>query len=263
LEIAMTIAPSFIHAPGCTCSAESPSYAAQPSAHYDSHMLDLYRAVFETRAAVASFDAAHPNGWDFADCNAPSPNEWEAFRAATLAAETAQASLVDALATAMHGAQPDGSFVTRQSTHVASGHYIHTLHAPGKGGPLVEAQDGERFGGPTYLRALRTREEARAIRETERTRNREAQALYAVRRRAARVALMHGKALPYSPGQEFGSVRIPSGDHVSARGALRAAGLTREAAEKLLSESWERLGLSYDSYRDDLRLTLRGVEVST
>lgn len=38
--------------------------------------------------------------------------------------------------------------------------------------------------------------------------------------------------------------------------------LSRETAAKLLAESWERLGLSYDSYRRGLRLTLLGVKMS-
>jgi len=182
------------------------------------------------------------------------------YHAAEQAEHASTAALAEALAAAPWGAQPDGSFVTRQSTGVASGRYIHTLHAPAKQGPLAEAQDGERFGSGAYLRALRTREEARAIRDAMRASAREREMRYLETRKRAADALLDGSSLLYVPGQEWGYIRLLTGEYVSARGVLRAAGLTREEAERLLSESWERLGVSYDSGGRGLRLSLRGVQ---
>jgi hypothetical protein len=251
-----------------------------PRDHRDYHLLvrwgdakitetyahDARQALASSRAAR---DAAGWNGWDHIGCSCASCEHDRRLVDASIEADKTAAEAGDLLARVLQaaswGAQPDGSFVTRHTAYsVASGRYVHTLHAPAKQGPLAEARDPESWAsyqaGAIHLTALRTREEARAIRETERARNRREQEEYAGARRAAAVGLRNGRSLPYVPGQEYGAVRTPHGVAVSARGALVAAGLTREQATALLSIDVGGLDDGYP--HRSLRLSLRGIEVT-
>jgi len=159
--------------------------------------------------------------------------EDDALRAAFNAAEKAEhdsiADLCAAVRAAEWGPQPDGSFVARHASQIGRMPDVHTLHAPAKQGPLCEVRDHERGPG-SRLVALRTREEARAIRAVERAANATRQAVYEANRQEAGAILRRGGTLPYCPGQEYGFVEIPSGARVAARGALIASGMTREEA---------------------------------
>jgi hypothetical protein len=142
---------------------------------------------------------------------------------------------VEALSAALQhapwGAQPEGSFITRRSRWIASSAHVSTLHAPGKQGPLAEVADDERGDGCSLV-ALRTREEARAIREAERARNR-------ARAETGRAVLIEvdaglraGRTYRYSPGQRWGTLCVREGvygyedaAYVAALPALRRAGV--------------------------------------
>ncbi len=145
----------------------------------------------------------------------------------------ARDALAEALSLASWGSQPDGSFVTRHSLGIASGRYVHTLHAPNKRGPLAQAVDAERTDR-VYLRELREREEAWAHRLAEKEMWRTRAAAYEARRLEAGRLLGEEHALEYTPGQEGGSVWLSGKVAVSARGALRAYGYSREVAEERL-----------------------------
>ena len=158
----------------------------------------------------------------------------EAFIAAFDAEECAQAALVAALAKAEWGAQPDGSFVTRSSA-VASTRYTRTLHAPGRGGPLAAVEDWERGQGASLV-ALRTHDEARAIRDAEKRRAREAATQYTALCAEVDAAVAAGAWLWYVPGQEHGTLALRRAEcdewglalgatppKVSARGVCRRA----------------------------------------
>lgn len=308
-----------------------------PCDHRDYHLIRLYEAALRLKgagaAAWAQVEAVRASqrerpSFDAWNKSQAEKNEDDTACAAHEAAERSEREAANILAIALQaapwGAQPDGSFVTRQTAHqVASGRYVHTLHAPCKQGPIAEALDPESWvayqSGEVHLTALRTREEARLLREEEREKACVAQLAYDARRKRAGDELRDGKSLPYVPGQERGTVAVPvlpetleAIDHaatqlesgfpievvivglpvearrevlvafwaamplhsegfaerlrrqarqspVSAVGALRSAGLTRNEAEHLLDESQERLGLSYES-SGGLVLTLRGVE---
>lgn len=175
-----------------------------------------------------------------------------AYRAASLVELDVNAALLAALASAPWGTQPDGSFVTQRSC-AAWNHthgYVYTLHAPGKGGPLVEALCHRR-GDAGRITELRTAQEARKIREAERRLARMHLAKYEAARLAAGRRLRKGLPLEYRAGQEWGTVTLPvhvrdvGGSIVSARGALRAAGLGRTEVEALLgqhADAWAERG---------------------
>jgi hypothetical protein len=258
-----------------------------PNAHRDYHVLALYCEAVRLRGSAGTAWAAVEDarrrrgadpattgydGWSPAEREAwdrglasAEALEWIAGEDARLCyehtlSEREEARSTEALAAALQrvpwGAQPDGSFVTRQTRWIASSACVSTLHAPGKQGPLAEAVDDERGGGVS-LRVLRTRAEALAVRATEKRAGRENAAAYALRLRAAGVHIRR-RGLPFTPGQEYGYVRLPSGDTVSARGALRAAGLSREAATALLDAFYALPGEEQSG--GGLCLTLRGVE---
>lgn len=251
---------SYIHVPGCSCSTD---YAAQlsaarhaeverigsavgaawdhavrcipdgsclawldrhegwPADHRDYHLMDLWRAALEDWQAecteAGEMDLSLPLSWT---------------------------RLQDALAAAPHGAQPDGSFITRQTIYqIASGRYVHALHAPGKGGPIAEYSDAIPYQRSASL-TMRTRSAARAIREAERARGREAQAEYSVLLDRVAAALRTHPA-EYDPGQKGGAFTVEFFTHalvgtgiervrVSAPGALRRADLVGGEVERAL-----------------------------
>ena len=156
----------------------------------------------------------------------------DAFHAADKAEHDSIVDLCAAVQAAEWGQQPDGSFVSRTSVTCGGWQHHHVLHAPAKQGPLCEVRDYERGNG-CRLVALRTREEAREIAIALRCDNRDAERVYAALRRRAGEILRAGGALPFCPGQEYGTLQIHE-RYVSARGALVAAGLTKEAAIDLL-----------------------------
>jgi hypothetical protein len=278
--------------PGCGVSA------GWPGAHRDYHILRLWEAAMVLKGAgatswaaveaarearssetlcspaeVAAVDALARGVYSRTEAlDAVAAEDGalcEAHRAAEQAERDATERLALALQQASWGAQPDGSFLTRRSTHIASGRYEHMLHAPARQGPLVEARDDERGCG-VRLVAIRTRVEAQAVRAQERASNREKDRGYTLRLQAAKLMLQHGDALPYESSQAYGTVRLPSGAVVSARGALQAVGLTKAEATALIVEGAalivEADGHAADgayipvSERPRLRLSLRGVE---
>ncbi len=146
---------------GC-CLAWAAGDGGWPGDRRDYHLIQLYRTALAQRgsgaagwAAVERYRARRRergdfNGYDHAHVTvegcAPCEKDarlCETARSVEQAEQHAQDVLAAALAAAPHGAQPDGSFVTRRSTSVASGRYVHTLHAPAKQGPLVSARDAE------------------------------------------------------------------------------------------------------------------------
>lgn len=152
-----------------------------------------------------------------------------AFHAADKAEHDSISDLCAAIRAAAWGQQPDGSFVTRTSVTCGGWQMHHTLHAPCKQGPIVEVRDHERGPGSTLV-AFRPLAEAREIRAVQRAAAKTAQAVYEADRQAAAAHLRRGGMLHYCAGQEYGFVEAPSGRRISARGALVAAGLTREEA---------------------------------
>lgn len=188
--------------------------------------LALHHAAIAAKTAVASF--VFDRSLD-GDAKIAERARWDA--AITRERETREA-LAAALHGAAWGAQPDGSFVTRESLTCGGMAARTTLHAPAKQGPLAVVEDHERDDDYT-LTVLRTREEAREIRDVERCQNRDAERMYAALRRCAGMVLRDGGELPYCSGQKFGSVTIHD-RQVSARGALVAAGMTKFEAEALL-----------------------------
>lgn len=227
--------------------------------------VEAYRSERRTRGDFDAYDHAHPNSAGCAPCE-EDDRLCAASRDAAQTEQHAQNVLAAALALASHGAQPDGSFVTRQSTHIASGRYVHTLHAPGRGGPLVEAQDAEGWtdylAGVVHLKAFRTTAEARAIREEERRAARQGQERYDVLLVAAATMLAERYRLPYRPGQKWGTVAVRDG-HVSALGALRVAcklsGLHDPKHAEQLLETWTRAGLD-DGSAAGLTLGIDGID---
>jgi len=249
----------YLHAPGCTCftdpegrakiaddrapwgSRSGAAVAVPPGScpgwlaidgggwpcdHADHHLLARHHAAVAAKTAVASF--VFDRSLD-GDAKLAQDAAWDAVIAR-------QQETREALAAALHGAergaQPDGSFVTRGPLTCGGMAARTTLHAPAKQGPIAVVEDHER-GDDYTLTVLRTREEAREIRDVERCENRDAERMYAALRRCAGVILRDGGELQYWPGQKLGSVTIHD-RQVSARGALVAAGMTKEEAEALL-----------------------------
>ncbi len=157
-----------------------------------------------------------------------------AFHAADKAEHDSISDLCAAIRAAAWGQQPDGSFVTRTSVTCGGWQMHHTLHAPCKQGPIVEVRDHERGPGSTLV-AFRPLAEAREIRAVQRAAAKTAQAVYEADRQSAGAILRAGGSLPFCTGQEYGFVTLANEHTISARGALVAAGLTREAATAMLS----------------------------
>lgn len=170
----------------------------------------------------------------------------------------ARDALVASLAAAPWGRQPDGSFVTTSSFGIASGRYCYTLHAPGKGGPLAvvrdHAPDGWSHPSQFRLDQIRTRAEARAIREAERAAARNAQLVYEASLSRAAELLRTGTELPWFEGQEGGYLLLGQAS-VSARGTLRRLGLDWDDVE---IHSVRR-----DWYHRDDYMRVRSVDVET
>jgi hypothetical protein len=135
----------------------------------------------------------------------------------------AMTSFLSAMADATWGVQPDGSFVTDQSADWSGGR-SKSLHAPGKQGELARVTRGS-------IRALRTREDARKGADALRVKTRAAKQEYETRRTQAGARLAAGEPLHFSAGQEGGRFVLDGPRDVSARGAFRAAGLSRADAE--------------------------------
>lgn len=267
---------------GCCLAWAAGEHGGWPGDRRDYSLMRLYREAVASRAtrtvnAKAEVQVleeirgicGHIADWSLAGA------ELEVRARAAVAASSAARDAVDAadhvlcgaLALASHGAQPDGSFVTIQSTGIASGRYVHTLHAPGRGGPLVEVRDAEGWAdylaGVVHLKAFRTTAEARAIRERERRAAREGQERYDVLLVAAATMLAERYRLPYRPGQKWGTVAVRDGQ-VSALGALRVAcklsGLhDPKHAEQLLETWWTRAGLD-DGSAAGLTLGIDGID---
>lgn len=265
--------------------------AGWPAVHLDYHLLALHREALRLRGTeLVAWEAvqAHDktlsarDDWDswghmgehsYRPLYEGEPCVCCAYRVklcdAHTAAGEAETASVEALAAALvaapHGAQPDGSFLTRRRLDGGGERKAHILHAPSKEGPLAEAHDGDRFRFTATLLALRTPAEARAIRAEERADRRAEAGQYEATRRRAGAILHSGASLLYLPGQEYGVVVLPedgrfagSGTRVSARGALRAACLTRAGAEDLLRNEWDRLGISAESSQR-YRLSILGL----
>jgi len=268
-----------------------------PAAHRDYHLMALYEAAIVEGEAHGRRTGSMP----------PQDLGVAAGHYACGEVSSARERLAQALSVAPWGAQPDGSFVTRQTAYsVASGRYEHTLHAQAKQGPLATARDPESWAsysaGHVTLTALRTREEARAIRAKEKRAQYQAAVTYAMRRDWAGRHLRYAEgSLPFAPGQNGGTVQVeieelfcdcgsglddapqnhngrcPASDPeawkvgkktaaISARGALRAAGLTKEAADALLDAfASSDVGSPTSGYENGtyyeraLRLSIRGV----
>lgn len=229
---------TFVHKPGCRCSSEHGGTYADRLSRLRHGLVAQHEGMTLERVC----EDHYPDGC----CLDWGPGEgWPAdhrdyhllalYRAAiaarttreTTAARDASGALALALQKAPWGAQPDGTFLTRQTAYgVASGRYAHTLHAPAKRGPLAEALDPEAWSayqrGDVFLTGLRTFDEARAVREAERAKMRTENLRYDARRRAAAAILAEGGSLAYAPGQMSGTVCV-DGEMLSARGVLRTA----------------------------------------
>lgn len=220
-------------------------------------------AVFGSEAAAAAYKkvSEHDNAGRQPCCEASGGNPssrceacyakraalYEEFNAVEKSANLLRQTFVDALLAANWGRQPDGTFITRRSTGIATGRYVVTLHAPGRQGPLAEIIEGGQ--GSCYwttLRALRTGTQARQIADSDRARRRDAMAAYEVRRQDAGRRLLNGEEFPYEDGQKGGCLVI-DGTRVSALGALRAAGYSRDGAT-------EKLAISIDETTNTLSL---------
>ena len=113
---------------------------------------------------------------------------WEAFTDAARAFDAAERALIDAVFAAGGGQQPDGSFVTVSSCFPRTDKEARDLHAPAKQGVLAEfsathwasynRNGGYRRNWSHKIEAIRTRAEARSLREAERAERRAAQAAY-------------------------------------------------------------------------------------
>ena len=210
------------------------------------HAIALRGSGRATWALVDAYRAEHSAsgyGWGNAGGETERAEDaalYAAFHAAEKAEHDSIADLCAAIRAAEWGQQPDGSFVARHSTQIGRMPDVHTLHAPAKQGPLCEVRNHERGPG-SRLAALRTREEARDIASAQRCDNRDTERAYAGLRRRAGAVLAAGEALPFVTGQEYGAVKIHD-RWVSARGALVAAGLTKEAALAVL-ETCEASGM--------------------
>ena len=173
-----------------------------------------------------------------------SPVSLLALHAAAIASRGSDAERVaaDALVRAMvaseDGPQGDGSWVTSRRARIwdAESPVVYELHAPARAGVLATARVLFPSEGEMEIESsvLCSREEARSRREELRAERRAGQARYEARRLEAGVLLAGGGALCYESGQEGGVVILSDGARVSARGALRAAGVIGAAAEEVL-----------------------------
>lgn len=236
-----------------------------PADHRDYQLLALHAEVVRCRAVLAATKATHEgmtirDGWNPTEAErAEEGAAFDAWMAAQTAERAAADTLEEALGATSHGAQPDGSFVTRHTIYsIASGRYCTTLHAPAKQGPIAELVDPQQGHGAAELRVVRTREEARAVMKEARAKSREDAKRYEADRREAGAVLANGFKLVFFAGQNGGKVRLEYPNlvgvprrMVSARGALRAAGMTKEGAQALLDAA-EGSGL----------LSLHGVTVT-
>ena len=134
----------------------------------------------------------------------------------------AHAALFSALEDASWGSQPDGSFVTRR-TALGGWRVVTTLHAPRKGGPLAVLDERSECGGSERLTTYSVGEAA-TIRAAERAVNRGNELIRSADRAEAVRLLQSGIVPDFTDGQEGGFFTLKSGNRVSARGALRAAG---------------------------------------
>lgn len=214
------------HIPDGSCLSWLRPGATWPSERRDYHLLALHAEVLRLREAEvlawAEVEKARSANWGLAETKGR-PVPYEAWRAAGDAAISTEEALRDAVAEASWGAQPDGSFVTRQALGIARAEQLHTLHAPGKGGPLVEVRDRVPHQSPFSIVALRTHAEARAIREAQRANARDAQEVYRAELRRVARALCANRFVISRPGQEGGTLSLPHRTPVSARGAVRLA----------------------------------------
>lgn len=200
-----------------------------PGTHVDHHLMALWQRAIDSHTADKALDTA----------------QTEAIRA----------DLTEAIYAARHGAQPDGSFITdRRLTW--DGERCATLHAPGKGGPLVSVVYGGR--GRTYLSALRTRVEARAIRDADRAQNRAAEREHANLCASIDAHLASGLRVYYEPGQMFGTFMEPgiSPLRVSARGACKRAGIELSALPRAAGW-WHLPGLEVERFASRSALPAR------
>lgn len=201
-------------------------------------MLVQHEAVLRASAACSAYVMHYrarggARWWGDTIWEQPSTIHGYAGSALLRVSERLRVRLAEAIALAPWGARRDGSFVTHRSKMVAGREYVARLHAPAKSGVLATVEHG--LGSP-WLREVFTREEALAGRSEDRERARAAQQVYDGHRRVAGGALAAGLPLPYTEGQKGGMVYAPTGVWVSARGALRAAGLGSEAAWELLDK---------------------------
>ncbi|TXH49777.1 MAG: hypothetical protein E6Q97_21765 [Desulfurellales bacterium] len=217
-------------------------------------LLTLHAEYFRTQSARATayvrtcerldYPEGHYREDDCAVC-AECRARHEAFIAAAEAARAAERALIDAVFSADWGPQMDGSFVAISNCWPNTDLESRALHAPAKQGVLAEFLakrwvDYER--GVGYIRgvsrrigAIYTRSEARAKREADRAARRAADAVYEAQRIAAGEALLAGQGLPWSHGQEGGTVEV--GDAVvGAPGALRAASVKDKIDWDLVGE---------------------------
>lgn len=209
------------------------------------------RAAWARVEAARAARATTSNGWTPAE-HAEDVDLCAAYHDADRVEHDSIADLCAAIRNAEWGQQADVSFVSRSAVTCGGFQQHHTLHAPAKQGPICEVRDHERGYGSSLV-ALRTREEAREIRAAERCDNRDAERLYASLRRRAGAILRAGGTLPFCTGQEYGFVTFGDKRYVSARGALVAAGLTKDTALAVLETCRESGMLSIRGLTGDPR----------
>jgi hypothetical protein len=136
------------------------------------HLLDKHAFVIVARAAVDTARAVVTHATQARDAlgiyipmDCPEQravsDAHDALASAGVARDAAEATLREALAHAPWGTQPDGSFVTRTSTRVASVEHVSTLHAPHRGGRLAVVEDTRETHSGHRLRDVYARASAR------------------------------------------------------------------------------------------------------
>jgi hypothetical protein len=239
--------------PDGSCVGWIDGHGDWPVAHRDHHLMARWASVVklhsEAERVRAIYEAARSAGTLTMDpANESVSVEWGDYLRLHDVLSEAHHALLVALTEAPWGPQPDGSFLTRRSIGVASGRHVHTLHAPASGGPLAEAADSAYTRGKVSSWVVRTRGEARALREEERAQNRARARRYDARRRMAILILRAGGRLPYRSGQRYGVFDVSGpcaeldmctgGERptVSAVGVLRGCGFSLAAAQSALPD---------------------------
>lgn len=177
--------------------------------------------------------------------NAPTANllalyrAWEAARGAEQ--EEAEAALLQALEGAEWGEHAPGVFVTARRPSIGADP-VRTLWV--NGAAVARTRWLETALWPLESRYVRTRAEAQKANRGVRNEGRARHEAYLAALETAVRDLLAGRSVPHRAGQEGGVIPVEMGGRqpawVSARGALRRCGLSREAVNALIGEGWDQ-----------------------